>query len=183
MDHEHVWKSDDLLAWTEHDGPGRAPKAPHRVVWFALSGILAVVFAGLIFSDSLCPEHRAWVQGLGAVALLGTATAIVGLVRGWAGAPVITVISAACGVAIGVIDMAHDPSRGQMVATAFTVVLLGAFFLCVRQLLLTKWEHTAFNQFAADSHDFGDLDVPVGPTTASPSGEDDQHLVPADHRS
>lgn len=143
MDQGSTWRSDEVLAWTEHDGPGRAPTGAGRAVWFVLAGVLAIVFAGMVFTDTLCPEHRAWVKTLGAMALLGSATAIVGLIRGWAAAPVITLLTAGCGVAIGIIDMAHDPSGGRLIATAFALTIVGAGFLCVRQLLFRHWEHGA----------------------------------------
>ena len=137
------WNSTEQLAWTGHDGPGRPPSATIRPLWLGLAAVLSIVFAGLILSDSLCPEHRAWVQALGAVALIGTATSVVALLRGWAAAPVITLVSASAGVAIGVIDATHDATRGRAIAVAFGITIVGAAVLYARQLVAARWARRA----------------------------------------
>jgi hypothetical protein len=146
VDGDPTWKSSEPLAWTDHDGPGRGPSAGGRALWFAVAAVLAAVFSGLVFWDVLCPEHRAWVQVLGVVAMFGTATSVVALVRGWAGAPVLTLVSAAAGVAIGVIDAAHDPARGWFVAVAFAVSVMGGLSMYVRQVRLARWEWDAADE-------------------------------------
>jgi hypothetical protein len=143
MDANPTWKTSEPLAWTDHDGPGRGPSAGGRGLWFAVAAVLAAVFSGLLFWDVLCPEHRAWVQALGVVAMFGTATSVVALVRGWAGAPVLTLVSAGAGVAIGVIDAVHDPARGWFVAVAFAISVMGGLSMYVRQRRLARWEGEA----------------------------------------
>ena len=135
------WRSGPVLAWTEHDGPTRPPDGPGRLVPGVLAGSLGVVFLGMMSTDVLCPEHRALVQGFATLALVGIVVAIVGLVRGWALAPFTTLVSALAGVAIGVIDTAHDPTRGRILAVAFALVAAGAAVVAVRQASLVRWDH------------------------------------------
>jgi hypothetical protein len=134
------WVSGPVLAWTDSEGPQRPPDGGGRLVPGALAGTLGVVFLGMLGTDVLCPEHRALVQGFATLAIVGIVVAIVGLLRGWALAPFTTLASALAGVAIGVIDTAHDPSRGRIVAVAFGVVAAGAAFLAVRQVALARWD-------------------------------------------
>jgi hypothetical protein len=136
------WKSGEVLAWTEGDGPGRPPSGPGRAIPFALAGALAVVFAGILSSDTLCPDHRAWVQALGTVGLAGTVLAITGLVRGWAMAPLLTLTAASTGVSIGLIDAIHDPTRGRLIAVGFAVVCFGAVALALKARGLRAWDRS-----------------------------------------
>jgi hypothetical protein len=138
-----VWQDSEQVAWTEHDGPGRPPAAASRNLWLALAGVLAVVFSAMMFTDVLCPEHRAWVQTLGSFALLGSATSAIALLRAWSAAPLLTLATAATGVPIGLIDAQHDPTRGRLVALAFAVCVVGSFALWARQMTITRWSrHT-----------------------------------------
>jgi hypothetical protein len=136
------WKSGEVLAWTEGDGPGRPPKGPGRTLPFALAGALSIIFIGIMSSDTLCPEHRAWVQAFGTVGFTGTVLAIIGLLRGWAAAPLLTLTAAATGVAIGFIDALHDPTRGRLVAAGFAVVCFGAVVLALRSMSLRLWDRS-----------------------------------------
>lgn len=137
-----TWKSTEVLAWTEGDGPGRPPAAPPRRLQLGLAGALTVVLAGILSTDTLCPEHRAWVISLAGVALVAAVTAIVGLVRGWAAAPLLTVVTAAAGVAIGLLDAVHSATRGRLLAFAFGVVCLLACWLAARSLALVRWDRS-----------------------------------------
>lgn len=134
------WRSTQVLAWTDQEGPGRPPRAPSAGVWTAAAATLGVVFSVFMFTDALCPEHRAWVQTLAGIALLGVVTSAVGLVRGWAGAPLLTVACAALGGVIGVIDAAHSPLRGGFIAGGFLVALVLSGWLAVRQVPLLRWD-------------------------------------------
>ena len=142
------WRSGPVLAWTEHDGPRRPPDGPGRLVPGVLAGSLGVVFLGMLGTDVLCPEHRALVQGFATLALVGIVVAIVGLLRGWALAPFTTLASALAGVAIGVVDTAHDPSRGRVLAVAFGLVAVGAAVVAVRQAALVRWDHAVEAELA-----------------------------------
>lgn len=135
-----TWRSGELLAWTDREGPGRPPRGPAVVLTGSLAVSLAVAHVGMLFSDTLCPDHRAWVFGLAGVAVVAAGFAVTGLVRGWATSAVLTVLAALSGVAIGVIDAAHDPSRGQLIAVAFGVVAFAGGALGLWQLRLFGWE-------------------------------------------
>jgi hypothetical protein len=134
------WRSDEVLAWTEREGPGRGPRSPNRRVWLLVAGALAVVFMGIMSSGSLCPEHRVWALLLGGAAFIAAGTAIVGLLDGWAGAPLLTLASALGGVGVGFIDAIHAPTRGRLTAIGFGVVFVGASWLVWRQERQRRWD-------------------------------------------
>jgi hypothetical protein len=105
-----------------------------------VAGSLSAVFIGLMSSESLCPEHRLWVLLLGGASLIAAGTAIVGLLDGWAGAPLLTLISALGGVGVGLIDTIHAPTRGRLTALGFAVVFVGAACLVLRQERQRRWD-------------------------------------------
>ena len=165
---DEQWRSDELLAWTERDGPGRGPQGPHRRIWLLVAGTLSVVFMGLMSSGSLCPEHRVWVLLLGGASFIAAGTAIVGLLDGWAGAPMLTLVSALGGVGVGLIDTIHAPTRGRLTAFGFALVFVGASWLVLRQERQRRWDR----QVAASLRplDVADLaaDITHGPRPGSP---------------
>jgi len=134
------WQASEQLAWTEHDGPTRPPRGVHPLLNLTLAGVLAAVFAGMVFTDTLCPEHRALVQVLGTIALVGCVASAIALARGWAAAPAITAGTAVIGVGIGYIDATHDSTRGSIIVVCFAVALVGAAWLLLQQLGLRLWE-------------------------------------------
>jgi hypothetical protein len=134
------WRSGEVLAWTEQEGPGRGPTTPGRGMWFLVAGTLAVVFAGIMSSDTLCPEHRLWALLIGGGALIAAGTSLVGLIDGWAGAPLLAMLSALGGVGVGVIDAAHAPTRGRLIAIGFGVVFVGASWLVWHQQRQRRWD-------------------------------------------
>lgn len=134
------WQSREVLAWTRHDGPGSPPPAPPRLLALILAGGLAVVFGGLMMVDTLCPDHRAWVEGVATGCLLATVCAIVALWRSHPAAGSLTLLSTLGGVAIGVIDMAHDPTRGRAIALLFVALMVGALALGALDARLRWWE-------------------------------------------
>lgn len=190
------WRSDEVLAWTEGDGPGRPPRGPNRVAWLAMSATLAAIFIGVTMTDTLCPEHRAWVQALGSLALLGSVLSIIGLARGWASAPLTTSFAAVAGVAIGLIDAIHSPTRGALLAVAFGVVAVGGAWLAIRQAAFLRWDRQVRSQLAPvpEAHLLGGLAVssktpadesvtpppPALPASATDASEIDDSQ-PADH--
>lgn len=137
-----TWKRTEVLAWTERDGPGRPPPGPGRALPVALAGTLAAVFAAIVSTDTLCPEHRAWVMGLATAAFGGSVVAMVGLLRGWALAPFLTMGVSAAGVVCGLIDAVHSATRGRLVAAGFTAVCLGATVLALRSVALRRWDRS-----------------------------------------
>jgi hypothetical protein len=134
------WRSDQVLAWTEQEGPGRGPAAPGRGAWLIVAGALAVVFAGILSSDTLCPEHQLWVLHIGGGALIAAGTALIGLIDGWAGAPLLAMLSALGGIGVGVIDAVHAPTRGRLVAIGFGLVFVGASWLVWHQQRQLRWD-------------------------------------------
>ena len=108
-----TWRDDGLVAWSERDGPGRPPRGPQRWLSMGISAAFLAIFTSMVLSDTLCPEHRAWVMTLGSVGLTSTIVAAVGLWRGWAIAAPLSVLAAGSGVAIGLIDSIHSASRGR----------------------------------------------------------------------
>lgn len=137
---DEQWREGEVLAWTEREGPGRGPSGASRRTWLLVAGILAVVFAGIMSSDTLCPEHRLWALLIGGASLIAAGTALVGLLDGWAGAPLLAMLGALGGVAVGVIDAAHAPTRGRLVATGFGLVFVGASWLVWHQQRQRTWD-------------------------------------------
>jgi hypothetical protein len=163
MARDPVWKSTGTLAWTEHDGPGRPPAPGSPALWLAMAGVLSVVFSTMIIAAVLCPDHRAWVQALGSVALFGTATATIALLRGWSSAPLITLATAAVGVVIGGIDAQHDPVRGGLIAVAFLLVVGSALLSYRRRVSLARWQRRTLA--AADEPVAEPTEAPAAPKT------------------
>jgi len=134
------WRSSEVIAWTHHDGAVTPPRSPGRAAPLTLAGALAVILVGMTWNDTLCPEHRGWVFLLASVGLVGTIVAIVGLIQAWAMAPLFTVFVAACGVAIGLIDAVHDPTRGRLIALGFGACAVLGALLTARAVPLALWE-------------------------------------------
>ena len=135
-----MWRSGELLAYTERDGPGRPPAASPTWMVGTLVGVVGVTFAGLLSSDTLCPDHRAWVQILATVGFVSIVGALIGLVRGWAGAPVLTLLASSLGLAIGLIDAVHSPTRGRLIALGFGVAMALAGLATTRVIQLGRWD-------------------------------------------
>lgn len=159
------WRSTQVVAWTERDGPGRPPKGPNRALGFGLSATLGAVFAGMVISDSLCPEHRMWVQGLATLGFACIVGAAIGLAKGWSYAPVLAVLAGFAGVAIGAVDTVHDPARGQLIVLVMGAAALAASALALRQITLAKWDRHVRQQLVDDPTRLpADGDV-IAPTT------------------
>jgi hypothetical protein len=134
------WRSGEILAFTEREGPGRPPSGPSGRATGTLAAVLGVTFVGVMFSDTLCPEHRAWVITLAGLAFAGIISAFVGLVRGWGVAPLLTVAASLAGVGIGLLDTVHSPTRGRLVALAFAVATVLAAYVSWRAHRLGRWD-------------------------------------------
>ena len=135
-----MWRSSEVLAWTGGDGPGRPPRGPSVLLTGSLAAVLGVSHVAMMLSDTLCPEHRAWVFGLAGGAFVASVVAVVGLLRGAASSALWTVVAASCGIAIGVIDATHDPGRGRLIALAFVVAAQVGAVVAGWQLVLWRWE-------------------------------------------
>ena len=159
---EREWRPTNIVAWTEHDGPGRPPRGAAGWMWTATAGTLGLVLSVVFMTDALCPEHRMWVEGLATLAFFGSIVAIVGLTRGWAIAPLLTIAVAGIGAVIGAIDAAHSPVRGGTIALGFLVAMAFSAWLCVRQLPAGAWDRRLRRAATTEL----DLDVPVPPAIA-----------------
>lgn|ERR671912_144804 len=170
------WRSGDTLAWTRRDGVTPPPKGAHRGLLASVALSLTGVWIGMIATDALCPDHRLWVQSLGTVALVASVWAIVGLIGQRAWAVLAALASALFGIAVGVIDMVHSPTRGAIVSIAFAVVALGVLVAAVPVLRSALWMRRAERQLAPLDPWADDADEPL-PTSAADtaSGGRPQH--------
>lgn len=101
---------------------------------------LAGVFATILFTDTLCPEHRGWVVALGSAAIVGSVFASVANLRRWAIAPVFTLVVTLLGVAMGLLDAVHAAERGQAIAAAFGALSLVAVWMVWQQTKSIAWD-------------------------------------------
>ncbi|CAA9251765.1 MAG: hypothetical protein AVDCRST_MAG76-2320 [uncultured Acidimicrobiales bacterium] len=163
------WRSGQVLAWTEREGPQPPPPGPGRTAPAVLAGTLGVVFLGMLGTDSLCPEHRVLVQAFATFALVGIVASIIGLVRGSALASFTTLVSALAGVAIGFLDAAHDPTRGRLLALGFGVVAAAAAVLAARQAALMRWDRAVEAELAPPPA--ADGGAPSLPASVAPAAE------------
>lgn len=159
-----MWKTGELLAYTEREGPGRPPSASPTWMMGTLIGVLGVTFVGLMASDTLCPEHRAWVEVLAGAGFFAIVGSLVALVRGSAVAPLLALAASSLGLAIGVLDAAHSPTRGRLVAVGFGVALALAAMVSLRAARLHRWDR----EVAADLRPVG-LEWPAGVTSSDAS--------------
>ncbi len=102
-------------------------------------GLGVATFGSFVWVDLLCPEHRLWVQVIGTSAMFGAVGAIVGLLRRWAIAPALTLAVAMAGVVIGLVDVAHAPGRGRLIAGAFVLIAVAAAWISGRQVVGSRW--------------------------------------------
>jgi predicted lysophospholipase L1 biosynthesis ABC-type transport system permease subunit len=132
------WNQNESVAWVGHDTP--TPPRVSRTARFALAGSLGATVAGMLFTDTLCPEHRAWVMAIGSIAIVAAVAAVVALVRAsWVAMP-LALGSAAGGVGIGIIDITHDAQRGTVVAMCFAALALLAGALVAGDLRRLEWD-------------------------------------------
>lgn len=135
---ETEWAGGQRVAWTERDGPSGPPSVPGWA-WVGSATCIGLATVVLVVTDALCPEHRMWVQVLGALATLGAVTSVVGVVRSWSVVPYLVLASSALGVAIGVIDAAHAPVRGAVVMACFVAAMLLGTWMTTRELTARRW--------------------------------------------
>lgn len=133
------WQQTEVLAWTQNDSPGAPPRSPSRWITGSVAATLAVTLTGIVATDALCPDHRAWVQFLASVAIFGAVVAIAQALRDHPSAPLFAMGAAVVGIAIGLIDAAHDPGRGMLIALGFAVAGLGGAIVAFRMDQLSRW--------------------------------------------
>ena len=104
------WRRSETLAWTRRDGVTPPPAGVNRWFFGAIALSMAGVWIGMLATDTLCPEHRMWVQTFGVVASVSAVCSIFGLAgqRFWA--PLAALASALLGIAVGFIDAVHSPT-------------------------------------------------------------------------
>lgn len=166
-----MWRAGELLAYTEREGPGRPPAASPTWMIGTLVAVVGVTFAGLLSSDTLCPDHRAWVQILATVGFLSIVGALVGLVRGWAIAPVLTLFASSLGLAIGLIDAVHSPTRGRLIALGFGVAVALAGLATTRVVQLGRWDRRALADLEAPVVEEGRGAYAIAPPVANHTAE------------
>jgi hypothetical protein len=165
------WRSDGMVAWTDRDGPGRPPAGPGRGLTTALSAGLALIFCGVLFTDLLCPEHRIWVQALGAAAIASAVVTAIGLARGWGSAAFLALPTTVCGVAVGLIDSIHAVERGSIVAVAFSLLTVGALWLMAHQARLFAWDRSVRRSLSRRAE-------PSRPSVAPPPSDEEPATEP-----
>ncbi|MDH3294836.1 MAG: hypothetical protein OER95_11015 [Acidimicrobiia bacterium] len=135
--------SNDILAWTTKDGVTRPPAGIKPAILGGTALAMTGIWIGLLSVDTLCPEHRAWVEALATGALVASGAAIVGLLRQRSWSATFALLSAGLGIAIGVIDAVHDPTRGALIAIGFTAVAAVLALTVVRQFRGAAWARRA----------------------------------------
>ena len=178
------WQAVEVLAFTERDGPGRPPGGSSLWSSGALAVVLGVTFVGLLTSDTLCPDHRLWVQALAGAAFVAQGGALVALCRGWAVAPLLTLAASSAGVSIGLLDAVHDPSRGRLVAAGFAVAALLSAVAGWRQHRLGRWDGGGVSLAVEASPPLSPaLDAPPGPEASrTAQGENTPSATPSPGR-
>jgi hypothetical protein len=87
-----------------------------------LATVLGSALGVILFTDTLCPEHRAWVLALGSIGVALSIAAFVALLRNSASGPILALAGAVAGIGIGGFDTLHSPLRGSFILGAFTLL-------------------------------------------------------------
>ncbi len=166
---DQQWRSTEVLAWSRADGPERSKEGPSRWALGAVGATLAVTITGIVASDTLCPDHRLWVQALATVAIVLSITSVVQIMRAQSSAGLFALGASVLGVAIGLIDAVHAPDRGRVIAAAFGFAALASAGISLRIRAMRAWDDQL-----ARAHTAGigaaPIDEAVGSTTAGPAG-------------
>ena len=174
------WRSTERLAWTEREGPGRPPGGVGPWYLASLATILGSALGVILFSDTLCPEHRAWVQMLGTVGVAVSIAACVALMRNSASGPVLTLAGAVAGIGIGGIDALHAPLRGAIVLGAFSLLAVLTAWPLFVEARAAAWTR----RVARDLRPVDPAPVPqpavVAPDSTTPTESVSDHEVNAD---
>ena len=164
------WRRSETLAWTRRDGVTPPPAGVNRWFFGAIALSMAGVWIGMLATDTLCPEHRMWVQTFGVVASVSAVCSIFGLAgqRFWA--PLAALASALLGIAVGFIDAVHSPTRGALISIAFAVVSVAVLVASVPQLRLALWFRRASAELRVD---------PIEPSAVDVAAAGDRSPAPA----
>lgn len=137
---QQQWTSTEVLAWSRADGPDRPSEGPSRWALGAVAATLAVTTTGILATDTLCPEHRLWVQTLATVAIVLSITSVVQILRAQASAGLFALGASVMGVAIGLIDAVHSPSRGRLIAAAFALAAMASAGIALRIRAMRRYD-------------------------------------------
>lgn len=170
------WTSTEVLAWSRADGPDRPSEGPSRWALGVVGATLAVTTTGILATDTLCPEHRLWVQTLATVAIVLSITSVVQILRAQASAGLFALGASVMGVAIGLIDAVHAPSRGRVIAAAFALAAVASAGIALRIRAMRRYDGDLAAAHRADA----DLveTVPVAATAAVPAEPADEPAQP-----
>lgn len=151
VEQQQRWQSSEVLAWSADDGPGRPPVASRWIIG-GVAVALTATLTGILSTDALCPDHRAWVQTLASVAIFSAAVAIVQVLRAQPSAIVFALLSSVLGVAIGFIDAVHDPGRGMLISLGFAIAGVGGVVVAFRMQHLARWGADLSTAHQAPAH-------------------------------
>jgi hypothetical protein len=144
------WRSTERLAWTEREGPGRPPGGVGPWYLASLATIAGCALGVILFTDTLCPEHRAWVLALGTVGVALSISAFVALLRNSASGPVLALAGAVAGIGIGGFDALHAPLRGSIILGAFTLLALMSAWPLYVEARAAAWNHRVARELQPD---------------------------------
>ena len=182
---DQKWTSTEVLAWSRGDGPERPSAGPSRWALGAVAATLAVTISGILATDTLCPDHRLWVQTLATVAIALSVTSVIQILRAHASAGLFALAASLVGVGIGLIDAVHAPSRGRLIAAAFALAAVASAGIALRLRSLRAWDdrfgvaHTALS--VGDAPLELDNTEGVGDVTAVGSGDHARESRSAGH--
>jgi hypothetical protein len=165
------WRSTERLAWTEREGPGRPPRGVGPWYLASLATVLGAALGVILFSDTLCPEHRAWVLALGTIGIALSIAAFAALLRNSASGPVLALAGAVAGIGIGALDALHAPLRGSFVLGAFVVLALMTAWPLWVEARAAAWTHRVAHELRPISQPQA---VPAGASVDAPASTDEQ---------
>lgn len=177
------WVAGQRVGWTERDGPSAPPTVPGGS-WAASAACIGLATAVLLATDALCPEHRTWVQVLGALAILSAVTSVLGVIKGWVAVPYLVLVSSALGVGIGLIDTAHEPVRGSVVVACFVAAMLLGTWMASRELAALRWARRLRSELESQSGLERSLEsnaAPAPPPLPAPAEADPVEPVGREH--
>jgi hypothetical protein len=175
------WRSTERLAWTEREGPGRPPGGVRPWYLASLATIMGSVLGVILFADTLCPEHRAWVQVLGSVGIAVSIAAFVALMRNSASGPVLTLAGAVAGIGIGALDALHAPLRGGIVLGAFSLLAIMTAWPLFVEARAAAWTHRVTRELGPVPTPAEQPAVAVSLPTNFSDPIEAAHYAPSDH--
>jgi hypothetical protein len=165
------WRSTERLAWTEREGPGRPPGGVGPWYLTSLATVLGCALGVILFTDTLCPEHRAWVLALGSIGVALSIAAFVALLRNSASGPILALAGAVAGIGIGGFDALHSPLRGSFILGAFALLAIMSAWPLWVEARAAAWTHRV-------GHELQPVDEPRTAVTDQPVAVTETHEQP-----